>query len=57
MPVPALLLASALYVWAAWGYGRQGAWGDAGAFLCYAGANVFFAYRPQINAFLTKLFS
>jgi len=45
MPVPALLLAAALYVWAAYGYGQQNAWADAGAFLCYALANVCFAAR------------
>lgn len=40
-----LLLAGLLYVGVAFGYVRNTQWPEAGAWLCYAFANGFFAYR------------
>lgn len=38
----ALLTTVALYLWTARDYHRAGDWQLAGAFVCYAAANVFF---------------
>jgi hypothetical protein len=49
-PAVPLLLATGLYLWTAYGFAMRGSWGDVLAFLCYAGANIGFAFRPEIEA-------